>query len=103
MAKCPACSRKVSPRELLKQLGFRRYRCSRCGRLWCFSPATVAISVIVASCAATALVVDFVFDVRENLMAWGASVIVFCMLFCTCLLLIGRLEPLPTRKGRREL
>ena len=102
MAKCPACLRKVSLRELFRQVGFGRYRCTRCGRSWYFSPATVAISLTVASCGALALAFGYVFEIRENLVAWAASLVVFCLLFSICLLLIGRLEPIPARKSRRE-
>jgi len=102
MAKCPACLRKVSLRELFKQVGFGRYQCSRCGRSWYFSLATVAVSLIVASCGALALAFGYVFEICEDLLALAASLLVFCLLFAICLLLIGRLEPMPARKRRRE-
>jgi hypothetical protein len=96
MARCPVCLRKVSPRELFRQLGFVRYRCMRCGRSWRFSLATIAISFVFASGAALALAFSSVLETAGFVAGTGAGLTAFCSAFCVLLLTIGRLVP-PTR------
>jgi DNA-directed RNA polymerase subunit RPC12/RpoP len=93
MAKCPACSRKVSLKALVQQSAFRKYRCMRCGRTWRFSQTSLITSLLPAVAAGAFVGLGFLFEIQGY---WAEAVLglfVFALVYCFSLVVMGRLKP----------